>query len=203
MIGIINGSPKAPGGASGKLSARALQKLGNEAALFSAREDGVETCQKLASCETVMVVFPIYVDALPSHLLRFFMDWEAYRKDHEGRTCRMYAISHAGFYEGKQCVWSLEVLQNFCARTGMDWSGGIGLGGSGVLSSEVPDGMVRPLYTQVDALCEAAVKQEKWTEYRWASIGMPRWMYLASANMGWTLDGKRNGLKKSDLYRME
>lgn len=202
MIGIINGSPKAPGGASGKLAERVREKLGKEAALFSAR-GGEETCRGLASCDTVIVVFPIYVDALPSHLLRFLMDWEAYRKYHGSGKCRMYAISQAGFYEGKQCVWSLKVLQNFCARAGMEWSGGIGLGGGAVLSGEMSDRMTRSLYAEVDALCEAAVQGEKRTEYRWASIGMPRWMYMICGNMGWTASGKQNGLRKTGLYRTE
>lgn len=203
MIGIINGSPKAPGGASGKLAERVREKMGGEAALFSARGDGGETCRGLASCETVMVVFPIYVDALPSHLLRFLMNWEVYRENHGGGACRMYAISHAGFYEGKQCFWSLEVLRNFCARADIEWLGGIGLGGSAVLGEKMPDSMVKPLFAEVDALCEAAVHREKRTEYRWASIGIPRWMYRISGNMGWTVEGKQNGLKKSDLYRVE
>lgn len=203
MIGIINGSPKAPGGASGKLAGRVQEKLVGKTALFSARENSEETFRELASCETVVVVFPIYVDALPSHLLRFFMDWETYRKNRDGGTCAMYAISHAGFYEGKQCFWSLELLQNFCARAGISWAGGIGLGGSAVLGGGMPDSLVKPLYAEVDVLCETMIHQEKRAEYRWASIGIPRWMYIYCANMGWTADGKRNGLKKSDMYRME
>lgn len=204
MIGLLNGSPKAPGGASGAILERMGAELGSETILLSSKDGSEEAYVRLNGCEAVVIVFPIYADALPSHLLRFLMDWESYRKSHGGVKGRVYAVSHAGFYDGIQCRWSLDIIRNFCARVGLTWCGGVGLGGAAVLGeSGIPEGALRPLREAISLVAQAAQSGTALPENRFVSIGMPRWLYKTMGNMGWKNGAKRNSLKPKELYRTE
>lgn len=204
MIGLLNGSPKAPGGASGAILELVSAQLGTDTVLLSAKDNREEVYTRLNACDAVVIAFPIYADALPSHLLRFLMGWEAYRKTHGGTAYKVYAVSHAGFYDGIQCRWSLDIIRNFCARVGLTWCGGVGLGGAAVLGeSGLPEGALRPLREAISLVAQAGQSGMALPENRFVSIGMPRWMYRAGGNMGWKNGAKRNSLKPKELYRTE
>lgn len=202
MIGLLNGSPKAPGGTSSAILERFGILLG-DTALLSAKEQSEGNYAQLNACEAVVIAFPIYADALPSHLLRFLMCWEEYRKANGGSDMKVYAVSHAGFYEGLQCRWSLDILRNFCARAGLSWCGGAGLGGGVIFSEMQKSGVVKPLSDAIDLVAQTAKEGKTLTENRFVNVGMPRWMYKAAGNMGWNSGAKQNGLKPKDLYRTE
>ena len=92
---------------------------------------GPETWEALADCEAAVVIFPLYVDSLPSHLLRFFMEWEMDRREQQRRALSLYAVAQCGFYEGEQNRIALEQVSCFCRKAGISWQGGVGLGGAG------------------------------------------------------------------------
>lgn len=204
MIGLLNGSPKAPGGASGAILERVSAQLGVDTVLLSAKDNSEDVYTRLNACDAVVIVFPIYADALPSHLLRFLMGWEAYRKAHGGGESKVYAVSHAGFYDGIQCRWSLDIIRNFCARAGLAWCGGVGMGGAAVMGETgIPNSMLRPLCEAVSVLAQMAKGGKVQGENRFVSVGMSRWLYKAMGNLGWKNGAKQNGLKPKDLYRTE
>lgn len=203
MIGLLNGSPKAPGGTSGAILERIGAQLGADTVLLSAKGGGEEIYVRLNDCEALVIAFPIYADALPSHLLRFLMGWEEYRKSRGGGECKVYAVSHAGFYDAAQCRWSLDMVRNFCARAGLCWCGGVGLGGGVLIAEMAGSGPVKPLEKAIDAVALAARGGEVLAENLFVSVGMPRWMYKAAGNMGWKSGAKQNGLKAKELLRAE
>ena len=45
-------------------------------------------------------------------------------------------IANNGFIEGKQNEPLMQVMENFCARSGLEWCGGIGIGGGVMLNVE-------------------------------------------------------------------
>lgn len=90
--------------------------------------------EKIKEADAIVVAFPLYMDAMPSHMLRFLKGLEEYA-EHFPFSGKLYAIVNNGFYEGEQCEPALDMLQMFCMRTGIVWGGGLGIGGGEMLGT--------------------------------------------------------------------
>ena len=111
--------------------------------LFIGGEKVTEKLRTPADCDRILaqlddaqaVVFgvPLYVDGVPSHVLRFMEKMETYCRDN-GLTLRVYCIANNGFIEGRQNEPLMQVFEHFCARAGLDWGGGVGIGGGVMLN---------------------------------------------------------------------
>ena len=134
---IIDASPKKKGSASRFLSTLLRASLaGIEKETFALRDsrDIKDLLPRLTEADAVCISFPLYVDSLPSHVTAFLTAAENYfccRNIHPG--FRLYAIANNGFIEGSQNSPALNMLRAWCERTGMIWSGGIGIGGGTML----------------------------------------------------------------------
>lgn len=85
----------------------------------------------LPETDTVVFASPVYVDTLPSTTLEHLKKLEAHLAKSD---CHfdVYALLNCGFYEGHQCALALNTYALWCARAGVAWRGGIGVG-SGVM----------------------------------------------------------------------
>ena len=84
--------------------------------------------EKLADVDTVVFSMPLYVDGVPSHVLPFLKEMEVYCKKHNP-AIRVYVIANNGFIEGRQNEPLMQIMENFCSRSGISWCGGLGIGG--------------------------------------------------------------------------
>lgn len=84
--------------------------------------------ETIKKCDRVVLATPLYVDGLPSHVLRFLKELEVFCKK-ENITFKMYVISNCGFYEGHQTKTLLLQVKAWCKRAGVEWKGGVGIGG--------------------------------------------------------------------------
>ena len=89
----------------------------------------------LKTAGKVIFVMPLYVDSVPSHVLPFMKEMEGFCKEN-GLKLKVYAIANNGFIEGKQNEPLMQVTENFCARAGLTWCGGVGIGGGVMLNVE-------------------------------------------------------------------
>ena len=135
-IALINGSPKVKNSASGTLLEDIKGYLGEKAELiefgFHASVLSNETLDALSQAETWVFAFPLYVDGIPGQLLSCLIQLEEARI--RNPQIRIYGVVNCGFYEGIQAELALQLLQNWCEKTGFLWSGGIGVGGGGGLA---------------------------------------------------------------------
>ncbi len=88
---------------------------------------------QLRDAEAAVFCLPLYVDGVPSHVLRFMEQLEDYSKEN-GLHLKIYCIANNGFIEGKQNEPLMQVLENFCTRSGNEWCGGVGIGGGVMLN---------------------------------------------------------------------
>jgi len=91
--------------------------------------------QALRTAGKVVFVTPLYVDSVPSHMLPFMREMEAFCRGN-GLRLKVYVIANNGFIEGKQNEPLMQVMENFCVRSGLEWCGGIGIGGGVMLNVE-------------------------------------------------------------------
>jgi len=87
----------------------------------------------LQDADAVVFSLPLYVDGIPSHVIPFLKEMEGFCKENKLQF-PVYVISNGGFIEGKQNEASLQIFENFCARSGLSWGGGIGIGGGVMLN---------------------------------------------------------------------
>lgn len=89
--------------------------------------------EALAGADAAVFCLPLYVDGVPSHVLRFLEVLEAYCRE-RGKTLRVFCVANNGFIEGKQNEPLMQVFENFCVRAGLTWGGGVGVGGGVMLN---------------------------------------------------------------------
>ena len=87
----------------------------------------------LDGADNVVFCLPMYVDGVPSHVLAFMKEAEAYCRE-KGIKMNVYVISNGGFIEGNQNRVLMQIFENFCNRSGLNWCGGIGIGGGVMLN---------------------------------------------------------------------
>ena len=88
---------------------------------------------RLHDADNVIFAVPLYVDGVPSHVLAFMEKMEDFCIDHD--LCfNVYCIANNGFIEGRQNEPLMQVYENFCRRAGLNFGGGVGIGGGVMLN---------------------------------------------------------------------
>ncbi len=88
---------------------------------------------ELRDADAVVFCMPLYVDGIPSHVLRFMEKMEEYCREN-GLHLNVYCIANNGFIEGRQNDPLMQIMENFCARAGLTFGGGVGIGGGVMLN---------------------------------------------------------------------
>jgi hypothetical protein len=87
---------------------------------------------QIADAGRLVLATPLYVDGLPSHVLRFLMALETYCNDNNV-TFDLYVLANCGFYEGRQTRHLMEQVEAWCKRTRVNFRGGVGIGAGEML----------------------------------------------------------------------
>ncbi len=207
---LLVGSPKKEGSTSFSLGSYLMGRLG-EAGMGTGtiwvrdalRSDGSmnEALAAMCSADIVVLSFPLYVDSLPSHVVRFM---EEAIELPSGRTDRsMMAICNSGFPEPEQCGRALSICSIFAEEAGMRWLGGLMIGGGGMVNGKELDeagGMLRKCRTALDMTARSLASGEGVPESAvqlTSGSPVPIWMYRTFSNMMWRWQARRNG---TDLY---
>ncbi len=130
---LIGASPKAKGGATGDLLtllASDLESRQIPVERMSCRNEREARTMPRDHFDAVVLGFPLYVDALPSHVVALVSSPE-FAAAVQG--ARVYAVSNCGFYEGRQISPAFAVLRNACDALGAHWSGGVMVGAGGMI----------------------------------------------------------------------
>ncbi len=206
---MINGSPKLGKSNSG-MNLKALEaKLGggNEITHYELNKKPLSEAQyrELCGMDVLVLAFPLYIDAIPSHLFRMLVALEPHMKTERQKEITVYAVVNNGFYEGRQNHIALDIVKNWCVRSGLRFGQGIGQGAGEMMSSvaNVPPGH-GPLKNYVNALDSLArnILNRSTGETILFSPNFPRiaWRMTGTHNM-WNATAKKNGLKKKDILR--
>ena len=89
--------------------------------------------EQLRDAQTVVFGLPLYVDGIPSHVLRFMKEMEVFCRQNKIHL-HVYCIANNGFIEGRQNEPLMQSFEHFCSRAGLAWGGGVGIGGGVMLN---------------------------------------------------------------------
>lgn len=208
-IAMINGSPK-PGISNSAFLIQKLEPLiteGNEISHYNINRNPLteEQYRELLSMDVLILAFPLYVDAIPSHLFRMLADFEEYAKKESKKDIYVYAVINNGFYEGKQCGTAIEILKNWCLRSGLHFGRAVCHGGGEMFGSleQVPlgRGPLKNLGAALKSL-EGNIRSRTTESSLKLNPNFPRFAWKLAAEHGfWNASAKKNGLNKRDIIR--
>ncbi len=205
---LINGSPKLKESASGCIlcDLKSLLDNGNHVVYecsFRKPQLSLEEMKNLAECDVFVFAFPLYVDSIPSHLLNCMIQLEDFLSELKERDIKVYAVVNCGFYEGHQNKPAIEIMKNWCVKSGLIWGQGIGIGAGGMITSlkNVPMGQ-GPKRNHGIALKQLAsnILSGVSADDLYITANFPRFLYKLAAERNWIQSAKANGLKRKDLF---
>ena len=219
---LVNGSPKPASSASGAILGSIRTKLGegHEIAEFRPGRKG-QAGQECLDRDAIVISFPLYVDGLPSALLKWLTTFEA--SDTSGtmnkrdrRETAVFAVGNCGFYEGVQTRSALHIIRNFTRKNGFSWRGGLGIGSGGMIEAvaKVPENtwIKREVSRGIAEIAQGILAWGRMEgvergsgdmnfeeSLRFVNHGMPRFAYILSAHASWRSSARRNGLSPEAL----
>lgn len=162
------------------------------AADFS-EENEEELFEKMLENDIIVFSFPLYIDSIPSHLIRFMEAMENRYRDHIMNT-KVYCIVNCGFHEPENAEIAIEMIKLWTSYSGLIFAqaaalGGGGMGravpiGEGILSSygEVLDELADNIYADIGG------------ETLFTSLDMSKADYIADAHKAWKIAAKKRGV---------
>lgn len=213
-IALLNGSPKAKNSSTEILLADLKRCLSEQTEIVETALRSTtnleENVTELQTADAWVISCPLYVDGIPGHLLSCLAEFEKYHHKKYNRengtseqhNIHVYGIVNCGFYEGIQAETALEILENWCVKSGFIWSGGIGVGGGGALammnSPKPGTGPKAPVDKALQAMADKILKREIQPNC-YVSVAFPRFLYKMAAQMGWRQLIRANGGRAKDL----
>ena len=146
---------------------------------------------------------PLYVDGLPSQLIRLM---EKMERNYKSSDKNIYVLTNMGLYESDQLINLFTAVRKWCSIMGFAYNGGLGVAAGelvgGFLSFSALDKWpLKQIEAGMVKLASAIDSNEAIGDIYTGTYGFPRWLYIAIANSGWKRMGKANGITEKDLYR--
>lgn len=203
---LIEGSPKLRASASSILLDGLREHL-RDAEIHTCAVKGApvtgEVSAAFTAADAVVLAFPLYVDGIPSHFLRFLTETEDVLREAEHKPI-VYALMNCGFYEGEQCAPALDMVQNWCLRAGVPFGGGLAVGAGGALTGlnafAMGRGPKQTLGKELKVLAERICAGQCAAPVC-ISLDMAWEDYQAMGERGWRKALQKRGLQEKDLSR--
>lgn len=203
-IGFINGSPRPKNDSCSKMMIDYFSDVlkdtyENKYEVDTYKHEPFNTDEifrNLASCDVIVILAPLYIDSLPSTLLKFLRMFELYHKAHHElftQPTRLYGFVNCGFLGGEQNHVALKVLIHFATRMHYNWCGGLGLGSGAQFKSthgKVPpqSKMQAPIYAALHTFTtciQEGSSIESPYHLLYASQGVPYFDFISKTNIRW------------------
>lgn len=205
-IALINASMRGKYSNSAKLASLLTSRLTMRAETFYLSgylHHMSDLVLSLRDYSTLVLCTPLYVDGLPSQMIRFM---DSFLKDYNGSQKRVYLLANMGLYESEQLVNLFSAVRMWTMEMNFDYCGGLGIGAGelvGGLMEIIPFGtwplgsIAEGLVLLNEAIGNGTVMEDRYT----GPVGFPRALYIAIANSGWKRMARKNGIRNKDLFR--
>ncbi len=205
-VTFVIASPKVQKSTSGQIATLLKGYIDNTEEIHEIKLCSLALTQEqkaiLKASDQTVFLFPLYVDGIPGHLLSCLVqiDEEKIMKP----SSLVYGVVNCGLYEGTQTEPALNVLENWCNKTGVSWGGGLGIGGGGALAYmpivDSKHGPMANICARLGVFAEK-LKAGNVIANQYTQIQFPRFLYKIGGEIGWRQMAKSNKLKWSDLSK--
>ncbi len=201
---LLNGSMRSIDGNSARLARTLSARLKSETEIIDLRSfindpDGLISL--LDETQTMVLCVPLYVDGLPSQVIRLMEKMEKRSKGPE----RVYLLANMGLYESAQLENLFSAVKQWCAKAGCEYCGGLGISAGelmGTLMEVIPfsRGTTRKASQGMDRLVRSIDNAETTGDIYAEPFAFPRWLYVWIANTSWNRTSRKNGIKPKDMF---
>ena len=205
-ITLLNGSMRNIKGNSAKLARSLRGRMSKDSEIVDLKQylyDLPALVGKLESSEVIILCVPLYVDGLPSQVIRLM---ESFQRSYSDGTKRIYVLANMGLYESRQLVNLFAAVRQWCSKMGFAYCGGLGVSAGellGVLIEALPFafGPAKKVFEGLNLLACAVDSGQAAEEIYAEPYHFPRSLYIHIANTNWSRTAKKNGIRPKDLYR--
>lgn len=220
MILLINGSMRGSTGNTAVFLRVLEEMLNTETQTVELRKyqaDPEPLMESIEKADAVVLGSPLYVDGYPSNVLRLL---EHIHDNCKGRFSGkpIYGLSNLGFWEGQQIYLQHQILAHFCRRTGMQYSGSIGIGAGPFMRVMMDKGIRKGpsirFMEGMEQLAQAITNGEtmeniytkphvigKKGDLSSSTNHISRFFYIRIAHFYWMQEAKKSGLKRKDIVK--
>jgi hypothetical protein len=206
---LLVGSPRGLKSTSASLGQYLLGKLQNggfkteqlhvQQAMRS-NEAQVHMLEQVGESDLLVLAFPLYIDSLPAPVITALELIAKQRKDAVSpKNQRFLAIVNNGFPEASQNSTAVAICRRFASEAGIEWAGGLSLGGGGAVAGnklEDAGAMLRNVRKALDLaandLLEGRAVSAEAVELMAKPLA-PKWLYLFFGNREWKKMAKKYG----------
>ena len=212
---MLVGSAKRPRSNSESLGSYLCQRLAERGfetetlRLYRAlrSEEGIEALLAASDrADVVVLATPLYVDSLPSLVIRALELIAAHRQGGAApQAQRLVALLNCGFPEAEHNDTALAICRQFAHEAGFEWAGGLALGGGEAIGGRPLaelGGMMRHAVQALDLAAEAIAADRPLpvdAVEKMAKPFIPAWAYTLMGGFGWRRQAKKHGAQKK-LY---
>ena len=193
---ILNGSPRAPKSNSRRYAELFAAGCKAHTEYFNLTKTNHQAlCLKIGEATDVLLVFPLYADALPVTLLNFLKFLE--KNPPENRPV-VSVLVNCGFLEVHQNDVAVQMVQLFCKQNGYPFGSVLKIGsGEAILDTPFRFLAARKIRHFARSIAQGT--------YQSFQVTMPltkKWFVSAAADY-WIRYGKRNGVTKEQMQTMQ
>ena len=161
-----------------------------------------KTKNEIYNSDVLIFIFPLYVDGIPSNLLKLLVKFE--KVNVVRPKTKIYCIVNNGFYEGKQNFLALLHMKNWCKKVNAKWGQGIGIGSGELLpylkKFKLGQGPLKNLEKILNRLSRniLTLNSDKniYINPNWTKI-----LYFIQGSFSWILKARKNNLKIQELFK--
>ena len=204
-ITIINGSPKTVKSNSEILGNYLfpLLKENNIKKYYSIYfQLNDKTKNEIYNSDVLIFIFPLYVDGIPSNLLKLLVKFE--KESVVRPETKIYCIVNNGFYEGKQNFLALLHMKNWCKKVNAKWGQGIGIGSGELLpylkKFKLGQGPLKNLEKILNKLSRNILTLNS-DKNIYINPNWPKILYFIQGSFSWILKARKNNLKIRELFK--
>ncbi|MGU8462003.1 hypothetical protein ACV3NZ_07630 [Clostridium perfringens] len=193
---IINGSPRAPRSNSKEYGEIFSSYYKGQADTFNiTKNNRKEICSKIGEYTDILLVFPLYADALPVTVLNFLKVLE---ENPPKNKPKVSVIINCGFIEPEQNNVCIDMVKLFCKQNTYEFNSVLSIGGGEAI-------LGTPFKIFVKWKIKKLAKSIYNNTVENLSVTMPisKNMYLKASTNYWINYGKRNGITKSQMETMK
>ena len=161
-----------------------------------------KTKNEIYNSDVLIFIFPLYVDGIPSNLLKLLVKFE--KENIVRPETKIYCIVNNGFYEGKQNFLALLHMKNWCKKVNAKWGQGIGIGSGELLpylkKFKLGQGPLKNLEKILNRLSRNILTLNS-DKNIYINPNWPKILYFIQGSISWILKARKNNLKIQELFK--
>mgnify|MGYP001008237368 FL=1 len=161
-----------------------------------------KTKNEIYNSDVLIFLFPLYVDGIPSNLLKLLVEFEKEKVIKSGS--KIYCVVNNGFYEGKQNFLALLHMKNWCKKVNAKWGQGIGIGSGELLpylkKFKLGQGPLKNLEKILNKFSRNILTLNS-DKNIYINPNWPKILYFIQGSFSWILKARKNNLKIRELFK--